>query len=186
MGLVMTSLIAGAIASFMISVARCWNASEELQTATIRASQFTERLASKLRGAKLIGYWNDGSIGSACLIYWRDANNDGVMVLSELGAIAYNPASHTINFHAQTVAVGDPDPVCTTLDFTTGVVATTLISTGRAKPMIRDVSSAQLSVSNASSLTVAPTVAWVVDFQESDSSVVTRVCTASLRAPATP
>jgi type II secretory pathway pseudopilin PulG len=187
LGLVMTSLIAGAIASFMVSVSRCWNESEELQTAAIRANQFTERLAGKLRGAKRIGYWNAGNSGtSACLTYWCDTNNDEVMQQSELGAINYEPTTHTIDSHVPVVPPGDPDTTWTSADFSAASAATTLVASSKAKPLVRNVGSAELAVSNATSDRVAPTVSWVLNLTEADSSVVTRVCATSLRAPATP
>lgn len=187
LGLVITSLITAAVASFMWSVSGVWNATEEMQSATIRANQFTERLSRKLRDAKLIGTWHGGSVAvSARVLYWRDLNNDGVITYSELGAIVHDPNAQTIDLYVASLDVGDPDPPWTTAAFTDAAAITNFIVGLTPQPMAQNVSSAEVGVSNATTTDVAPTVVWSLGLSESNSTVVTRICSATLRGPATP
>jgi hypothetical protein len=187
LGMVITSLITAAVASFMWSVSGVWNATEEMQSATIRANQFTERLSGKLRDAKRIGTWNVGSVAvPAGLIYWRDRDHDGVMTYGELGAIVHDPNAQTIDLYVASLGAGDPDPTWTNAEFTDAAAIDNFIAGLTPQPMVRNVSSAELGVSNATSTDVAPTVIWNLGLAESNSTVVTRMCSATLRGPATP
>jgi hypothetical protein len=187
LGLVVTSLISAAVASLLLSVSACWNATAELQSATIRANQFTERLSSKLRDAKRIGTWNTGNAAVAAgLIFWRDVNNDGIMTYSELAVIQHEPTTQTIDLYTVSLGAGDPDPTWSSAALTDPSAIDNFISGLTPQPMVRNVSSALLSVSNATSSDVAPSALWMLGLAESDSTVVSRSCSASLRGPATP
>jgi Tfp pilus assembly protein PilW len=186
LGMVMTAIISGAVASFLLSVSACWNATENLHNATIRANQFSERLAGRIRDAKRIGYWKNASAGGAAMIFWRDCDNDGVMVRTELSVVQYAPLTQTIDLYTAPVVNGDVGAEWTPAEFTDPSAIAVFSAGLTPEPMIRNVSAADLGVANATSTDVAPTVSWTLALIDSDGVIVTRQCTAALRGPATP
>src|SRR5438552_3558746 len=86
LGLVVSAMIASALAAFTLAVANCWRQTDATQGAVITVNQLTLRLQNRLQDAKRLGYWTDGSAGSpAGMIYWvRDTNGDGQMQYTEL------------------------------------------------------------------------------------------------------
>src|SRR4051812_18505779 len=182
LGLLVTSLVAAAVASFMLSVSKCWASSENVQSSAMRADQFTARLAAQLRDAKRIGYWQDASSGDPGLIYWRDANNDGIMTLNELGVMLYDSGKR--NVYLFTRLPSQPDEEWFSSDITDPMVLNRFIMLSHDyAPMVRKVNAARLTVSNATSTSVAPSVQWDLDLAEIDGTVSAQTCVASLRGP---
>ena len=183
LALVVSSFVTAAVASFLLSVSACWNATEDLNSTTLRANQFSERLTGRLRDAKRIGYWK--STNAASLIYWRDLNNDNAMTNSELGVIRYNSTDKTIeSYVANPAAVLNPAWSAAELRDTSAI--TTFTAGLTPTPMVRNVATADLGVTNADSTDVAPTVTWILGLTESNGSVATHTCVASPRGPSTP
>ena len=183
LALVVTSLVSAAVGSFLLSVSACWNATEDVSSTAVRANQFSARLAGRLRDAKRIGYWR--STNAASLIYWRDLNNDNAMTNSELGVIKYNAIDQTVDSYVANPAAA-LNPAWTGAQLRDITAITTFTAGLTPTPMARNVASADLSVTNADSTDVAPTVTWLLSLTESNGNVTTHTCVASPRGPSTP
>ncbi|CAN5695626.1 hypothetical protein BH09PLA1_BH09PLA1_30730 [soil metagenome] len=188
LGLLVTGFVSAAVAAFLLAVSACWNQSENAQTGAVRNSQFTSRLSQRIRDAKRIGKWRNGSANNAGFIFWQgDANSDGLMQSSELGVVRFNAVDQTIDACTYVVPSGGSDTVWSkaNLKDANAIEAFVAVATS-ATPLIRDVQAATLTVSQEQSTVRAPMASWALDFVQPDGTISQQTSLVSMRAPSTP
>jgi Tfp pilus assembly protein PilW len=103
LGMLITSLVTGAIAALLSAVAQGWNQCGDSQGSCNLIMLTHLRLQRILRAAKQLGYCNAGSIegssGAAIMIWKADTNLDGLVQFSELGLIEQTPADGKIRYY---------------------------------------------------------------------------------------
>jgi prepilin-type N-terminal cleavage/methylation domain-containing protein len=101
-GVLILSLIAGAVAGLTRAVAMDWEQSEQTQTVDLRASLIAARLESMLRQAKYIGLVRPGSLDgsaskpAAVMLWLNDSDGSGTMTFPELGLLQHDTSSNTL------------------------------------------------------------------------------------------
>lgn len=101
-GIVVTSLVIGALSALWFAVAETWTRSSSSQHVALTGSQAVARLEATLRQAKYICYWAPGSAANApaCALVWRtDSWNgvaDGAVELGELAVVEHDPVAKKI------------------------------------------------------------------------------------------
>ena len=98
LGLLVTSLVMGALAAVMSAVAQGWQQSSSASSSTNVTAQVTLRLQQKLRAAHLIGAIRPGSmtgatVQAAALLWKADANYDWNVQFSEIALLEYHPST---------------------------------------------------------------------------------------------
>jgi hypothetical protein len=182
LGMLITTMICGAVSAFLLTVSHCWTETDDVQSAVLRGHQFATRLEQRIRDAKRIGYWRDGA--SAGFIFWQgDTNGDGAMQSSELGVVQYDSTAQTVDLY--TLPVGAPDAVWTETDLNNSASIALFITGLTPTAMVRQVTNVHLTIANATSQTVAPSVQWQLCLAQSDGSSLWQTCQAALRGPAT-
>jgi hypothetical protein len=190
LGMLITVLVTGALAAFMLTVSRHWQSGDGTQSAVLSAGQATLRLQKRLLDAKRIGYWRAGSDDEpAALAYWRiDGNGDNAMQSSELGVIRFNPAEQAIELLTADLSGGEPDDTWSGDDFRSkaAVEAIGIVIPATTVPLIGGVSSATFSVQRDASTTMAPTAQFTLALNQPDGTTLSETCIATLRGPASP
>ena len=117
-GLVITSLVLGALWALWFAVAETWSKSSSSQGNTLRAAQVVTRLEATLRQARYVCQWTPGSLSdssvspASCFIwrsdFWNAAGNvnnaadfktqvsDGLAEVGELALIEFDAASKRV------------------------------------------------------------------------------------------
>ncbi len=94
-GMSITVLVLGAVASFTFAVAAAWKANDAQSEASTVASVATARVGAMLRGVKAAGAiqpgsFDDKSADPAAVVVWvSDLNDDDAIQLSELELLYY-------------------------------------------------------------------------------------------------
>jgi prepilin-type N-terminal cleavage/methylation domain-containing protein len=110
-GMVITSLVIGAAASFMLAVSSSYRAADNDAAMQVIDTQVHARLQKEIRGACLIGAVRPGSLTNpmvapaAVLIWAKDGNStsipvvnpDGLVQDAEIVMLEYDPANKVIN-----------------------------------------------------------------------------------------
>lgn len=110
LGLVVTALVVGAVASFALALSTAWRDSEQAQGAGLASNQTLLRLRQVLGGAKRLGYCQAGSLSDASsratLLIWlvdgqpeRGTEPDGKMQVTEMAMLDYNAAEKTLDLY---------------------------------------------------------------------------------------
>jgi len=112
MGLVITALVMGALATLSSAMSRAWSQSDTGQSASISSHQASIRLQNFLRQAKLVGLVRpgstDGSVspGASAMLWLRDDNGDGKVQLTEMGLIEHDLAQKRLKLYQVKVPSG--------------------------------------------------------------------------------
>jgi hypothetical protein len=96
MGMVVTTLVMGAVAGLMSAAGQGWRQSGAAETSTSSATQVHLRLTRLFRSVRQIGYVKTGSMGvvpagseAAALVWKSDANLDNKIQYGELAVIKF-------------------------------------------------------------------------------------------------
>jgi len=195
-GIIVTSLVMLAVASFSLAMGTAWRRSSELESLTLRARQAGARVAREIRDGKLITTFRagslDGSAPAAGVMIWKeDTNGDGKIQGAELELIEHNTGAHQLTIYRagqgnNTIvlawaAVSDPAVISNFKIGRTGV------------PLARGVYGALFNASATTSTTQQPTLEYALKlvYEPPTSSVVetsttgsyTEYGTAAVRAP---
>ncbi len=101
-GIVITTMVVGALSALWFAVAETWVKSGSSQNVTLTGNQAVSRLESTLRTAKYIFQCNAGSTDgkttpAASILFWKADNwngaADGAVQVAELAVIEHDPAS---------------------------------------------------------------------------------------------
>ena len=97
-GLVVTSLVMGAAAAFMLTTSSVWHASEDAQATAQATVQMKGRLQSILRESAAIGALETGTgANPAAALIWRaDSNGDGQVQTSETAILYHENATKSL------------------------------------------------------------------------------------------
>src|SRR5438874_1445919 len=92
MGLVITSLVLGALSAFTYAMTAAWKQSDSLQLTHMGSNQATVRIQNVIQQAKLIGLVRPGSLTgtgtAAAMMYWANDNSaDGKIQFAEMGLL---------------------------------------------------------------------------------------------------
>jgi hypothetical protein len=109
MGLLVTTLVLGALASFALAMASAWKHAEQSRSLNIRGQQTVLRLADMLHTAKLLGPSHSGSLNNpltgAAVIFWtQDSNGDGLIQGNEVAMIEHDTTSNRLVLYSGTAA----------------------------------------------------------------------------------
>ena len=101
-GIVITTMVVGALSALWFAVAETWVKSGSSQNVTLTGNQAVSRLEASLRTAKYIFQTNAGSTDgkttpAASVLFWKadswTASPDGAVQVAELAVIEHDPAS---------------------------------------------------------------------------------------------
>jgi hypothetical protein len=177
MGLVVTAMIGGAIASFCLAVSSSWQGRENEQALAMQSSQTKLRMRDALHSAKYFGYPLTATTSGSTVMFWaedgstaRGTTSDGKIQYAEIGLLQYNSTAKTIELYTvpTTTALGANwaySAICsagTINTFRSGLTAKTLAS---------NVTSATFTVSNGST-NIAPSLQYTITFSRNGESVL--------------
>jgi len=179
MGLVVFTLVLGAVAGLAVAVGDGWQATEGAQALETASRQAAAQLERTLRAARYVGAASAGRVA-----FWvGDANADGKMQLSEIGLIEHDAAASRLVLYTVAGTSSMAALVCTAGDIGSTQDAATFKAipgcTGRA--MAANVSAASFALYNAGSTTQSPVVEFVLTFARGGQAW-TRYGAATLRA----
>jgi hypothetical protein len=195
-GLVITSLVMGAVAAFTLSVSRAWRYSDQVQAAAVHARQTTVRLGRLVQDARLIGAVEAGgltgtpSAPAAVLIWVRDTNNDGAIQGAECAMIEHDPIGKALQVYP--AGQGDAVVALPWAVFTSPAVLANFKIGRTATPITRGVENARFTTHGVGSTTQAPSLEYVLKLTSRKSSpgatdvdqMSLEYGTCSVRAPA--
>jgi prepilin-type N-terminal cleavage/methylation domain-containing protein len=130
MGLVITSLVMGALAALSFAMSRAWSQSESGQSSSISSHQAAIRLQNFLRQAKLVGLVRAGSTngsmspGGCAMLWLRDDNADGKVQLTEIGLIEHDLTQKRVKLYQVKVPSGMTADAYNTANPVTSVAVT--------------------------------------------------------------
>jgi type II secretory pathway pseudopilin PulG len=101
LGIALTALVLGALASFLLAMSRAWQSTENTNASILAATQISKRVERELSSAKYIGAVSNGSGGgNASVFYWADDNfggvSDGAVQFGEMRMIEFDTAGRSI------------------------------------------------------------------------------------------
>jgi Tfp pilus assembly protein PilW len=102
-GMLITALVAAAVAAMLMAVSRGWANSQDIDTQSTITSQAMLRINKIMRDSRQIGAFRAGGLtGSpahpAAVLIWRsDLNGDNKIQFSELGLIEHEPNGDALN-----------------------------------------------------------------------------------------
>jgi hypothetical protein len=110
LGLVVTSLVMGAMAAFSLAMSTAWKSAESSQSISLLANQTIVRVQNEIRQCKLIGAMRSGTSGGsgdvvAVLLWKADTSGDGLIQGNEVSLLEYHATSHTLRLYY----AGQPD-----------------------------------------------------------------------------
>lgn len=111
LGLVVTTLVMGAVAAFSLATSGAWKSAEKTQSLTLHGYQASWRISKQVRSARLIGASRAGSsegvgAGAAVIIWKTDTNGDGYIQGDECEMIAHDPVNHRLILYPSGYADG--------------------------------------------------------------------------------
>lgn len=111
LGLVITTLVMGAMAAFSMAMATAWRSAETTQSLTLRGHHAMMRIESEVRNSRLVGVCRTGSsegVGSgAAVMLWKiDTNGDGFIQGNECEMIAHDPTTRRLLLYPSGYADG--------------------------------------------------------------------------------
>jgi len=208
-GMMITALVAAAVAAMLLSVSRGWANSQDIDTQTAITSQGMMRIHKIMRDSRQIGAFRAGGLTGtpahpAAVLIWRgDLNGDDKIQFSELGLIEHEPsgdAANQIPANALVYWTVKFPSTMTDLEKATNdsVIAEAslysdaeidLFRTGFVlfvKPSVVALNAPAVQINRVDSqTTVRPALEYAVKFQEADSSGTTvKYGRTTLRAPA--
>lgn len=192
LGLLITSLIASALASLAYAVSQQWQSADGSQSIGLISRQAMLRLESTLRSAKYVGYvaadaskTQNGktAMTGAGVIFWAgDANADGQMQLSEIAMIEHDGFNSSLVIW--TAPNPNPNGVCFATDIDSAADVTNFKKVASSKVMIPDVTGAVFTVQNSGSASQKPAIEYTLTFTKSGQQTV-RYGMVTLRSPTT-
>jgi hypothetical protein len=191
LGLLVTTLVLGALASFALAMASAWKHAEQSQSLNVRGQQTVLRLAEMLHRAKLLGPVRAGAlnspVSSAAVIFWaEDANSDGLIQGKEVAMIEHDVATDRLVLYSGTPAETNTWSYSTV--FSDPAVLDEFKINRTPTPIANGVEGAIFQTSGTSSTTKKPSLAFAVKLRRDASSggtdrLVIQYGTATLRAP---
>ena len=121
-GLLVTSLVMAAVATFLLAVAQSWRYSDQVETTSMHAWQATVRLVRTVQDARLIGAVSPGDLGgptpnpAAVVVWTKDTNGDGAIQEAECAMIEHDDVQRVLRFYP--AGEGNATAVITWVTFT--------------------------------------------------------------------
>jgi hypothetical protein len=194
-GLVVVSLVLGALAAFSLATAEAWkqgvttnsNGGQNIAVVPIIANLVCTRLNNEIGGAAAVGGYYPGNLTSssgqqAAILLWKQ-NLDASSKISpnEVDLIEYDPTNHMIWLYKGKSTV--TTPLMDYTAFTTSWMATFKDPSMSTKvPLARNVDGMQIDVNNACSASQLPLVEYRLYFNRGGQAQ-TRYESVSLRSP---
>ncbi len=185
LGLLVTTLVMAAVASFALAAAQSWKHSEQTNSAVIRARQAAIRITRIVQNCELIGAVGEPvTVGEdpATVILWvQDTNHDGLIQAAECGMLERDPDERVLKFYPP--GQGDAvTPLPWLIFSTTGILVN--FKVGRdSQPIARNVDEACFKVYSPSDASRSPSLEFKLTVSDETCSVVEYgACT--VRAPA--
>lgn len=125
-GLVVTSLVMAAVATFLLAVSQSWRYSDQVETTSMHAWQATVRLVRTVQDARLIGAVSQGDIfgttpNPAAVIVWTaDTNGDGAIQGAECAMVEHDDVQRVLRLYP--AGQGDATTVLSWATFTSPAV----------------------------------------------------------------
>lgn len=174
LGLVVTSLVMAALASFSMAMASAWKSAEETQALTLRANQAVFRIEKEIRNARLVGACrlgsSDGSAAGAAVILWKvDTNNDGYIQGDECEMILHDTTNHSLILYPTGFADSAGTWSCSGT-FSASTVLGQFPTNRTPKTMVHGVYGAVFETSNTTSTVNSPSLGFALKMMVDESS----------------
>jgi hypothetical protein len=121
-GLLVTSLVMAAVATFLLAVAQSWRYSDQVETTSMHAWQATVRLVRTVQDARLIGAVSPGDLGgptpnpAAVVVWTKDTNGDGAIQEAECAMVEHDDVQKVLRLYP--AGQGDATTVVPWITFT--------------------------------------------------------------------
>jgi Tfp pilus assembly protein PilW len=196
LGMLITTLIMGAMAAFCMAMSTAWKSAEKTQAVTLLGNQVVMRVQNEIRNAKLIGACtagsSDGSATGAALLLWKqDTNGDGYIQGNEVEMIEHDTTNHTLKLYS----IGQADGAGTWSYSTVFTAATTPANfklNRQSTPLASGVYGAVFSTNGTSGTTLNPNFRFALKLMVDDAQsagvggeqkLMVQYGTATIRAP---
>lgn len=191
LGLVVTAMVVGGVASFALAVSEAWQNAGSSQSVLLSANHDAMLLSEKIRPCVLTGGWQAGSLGGssstgAAVLLWKgDTNANTFVNYTEIMLIQHDPLTHQINLYQVPATYSGPDSVYSYSGvFSQAAFISTFKGSLTPTVLCKNVTGAQFYVGSTSSATSMPFVEFALTVQSGNASQVV-YGDATLRAPKT-
>jgi hypothetical protein len=189
LGMIVTTIVLGALAVFTFAVSENWRTSDSAQSAFLAGSMGVDRLNQLVRSAQAIdsnptnGSLTNATAPAACML-WTDANADTLIEYSEMTLLKFDQANQRLVAYAIPSTAANATTQTATLMTAASFLALPNVV---ATPIVHDVSACQIFSINAGSASPRPSLEIILQMKTSNGSSQTLVyTTATLRGPANP
>ena len=192
MGLVITSLVMGAVAAFTLAMTQAWKQNDPSKTVELAGAQATARLQDMFREAKYSGLVRAGSLAgtttpTASIFLWTaDTNGDNLIQFSEITLIEHNSSTKKLMIYKASLPSPSNDYQVTKTFFDALTPESfKLLQYVSSRAMASNVSGAKFYVQGASSTSQRPVMEYALRILKS-SATTDEYGTATMRARKTP
>jgi Tfp pilus assembly protein PilW len=187
-GLVITSLVVGAVGAFTLAVAQHWKQSDAETVSTARARQSSLALGRNVQEARLMGAVRPGSLdgsnpeGAAALLWVSDTNKDGSIQGAECAMLEHDPATKSIKLYD--AGQGDASTALSWAVFTDQAVLNNFKVGRVSRPLAGGVKGARFAAFNVGDPTQSPSLEYTLQVEKRNSDqTALEYGTCSIRAP---
>jgi type II secretory pathway component PulJ len=173
LGLVITSLVMGAMAAFSLAMSTAWKSAESSQSISLLANQTVVRLQNEIRQSKMIGAvragTSAGTSSNAAVLLWKaDTSGDGYIQGNEVSLIEHDVASHTLRLYysGQADAAGTWSYGST---FTASATLNNFKTNRNYKVLARNVYGAVFQSTGTTGTSQSPTLHFALKFMVNDT-----------------
>lgn len=105
LGMLVTTMVMGAMAAMMLTVAQGWNQTQHTQSVDIKALQLQMRLQRLFQSARYVAQYQTGSLAgtatpAASIFFWAGDNfngtSDGLIEAAEMALIQHDPTTGSV------------------------------------------------------------------------------------------
>jgi hypothetical protein len=190
LGLLVTTLVLGALASFTLAMASAWKHAEQSQSLAVRGQATSMRVAEMLHRARLVGPVRAGAldnpVSSAAVLFWaEDTNSDRLIQGSEVRMIEHDIANSRLVLYSGTAAETATWSYATV--FSDPGVLDVFKSGHTPTPLANGIDGALFEVAGTGSTTSNPSLSYALKLRRESATGAERLAiqygTATLRAP---
>jgi hypothetical protein len=188
-GLIITSLVMAALATFSLAMSTAWQNAGSSQAILLAANQDVRLLDAKIRPCGLTGGWQPGSLDgtaqqpAAVLLWTADSSASPTLKYSQIMLIEHDPLVQQIKMYKPSLPLSVPDLVYSYANvFSQAAFISTFKSGLTPIVLCKNVVGAQFYVGPAASATARPFVEFALTIKSGNHTQVV-YGDATLRAP---
>jgi hypothetical protein len=165
-GLVVTALIMGAVASFLLAASQSWRYSDQVATSSMHAWQATVRLVRTMQDARLIGAVMPGDLNvstpnpAAVIVWMKDTNQDGAIQGAECAMIEHDDVQQVLRLYP--AGQGDATTVLPWATFTSQAVLNNFKVGRQFRPIGRGVERVRFASHGTSGTSQSPSLEYTI------------------------